>query len=69
MTSARGLGRWLTAFSEAEAARLGYDTMYLHASSDALATLAFRRAAEYRLIETCESSTHFDKPIGEGAVH
>lgn len=65
---ARGLGRWLTALSEAEAARLGYDTMYLHASSDALATLAFWRAAGYRLIGTCETSTHFDKPIGEGAV-
>jgi GNAT superfamily N-acetyltransferase len=44
----RGLGRWLTALSEDSAARLGFATMYLHASSDAPATLAFWQALATR---------------------
>ena len=61
-----GLGRWLTTLCETEAARLGYRLMYLHASSDALATIAFWQAMGYRFVGTCETSTHFDKPIGMG---
>jgi GNAT superfamily N-acetyltransferase len=64
----RGLGRWLTALAEDAAARLGYETMYLHATSDAAATLAFWRATGYRLIGTCDSSTHFDKRLRVGAA-
>lgn len=60
----RGLGRWLTALCEGEAKRLGYATMYLHASSDALATLAFWKAVGYAFVGDCETSTHFDKSIG-----
>lgn len=59
-----GLGRWLTKLCEAEAHRIGYGTMYLHASSDALATLAFWQAVGYHFVGTCETSTHFDKLIG-----
>lgn len=59
----RGLGRWLAALCETEAAGLGYRVMYLHATSDALATLAFWQAVGYREIGTCETSTHFDKEI------
>lgn len=60
---ARGLGSQLTALSEAEAVRLGYGTMYLHASADALATLAFWRRAGYEFIGNCETSSHFDKRL------
>ena len=60
----QGLGRWLTTLCEMEAERLGYATMYLHATSDAVATLAFWRAVGYDLMGVCETSTHFDKRIG-----
>lgn len=60
----QGIGRRLTALSEAEAARLGYQTMYLHATSDALATIAFWRRVGYEFIRACETSSHFDKRIG-----
>ena len=63
-----GLGRWLTARCEAEARALGYATMYLHASSEAMATLAFWRAVGYHLVGTCETSTHFEKQIGTAMV-
>lgn len=59
-----GLGRWLAELCETEALRLGYATMYLHASSDALATLAFWTAVGYHPVGTCDTSTHFDKQIG-----
>ena len=61
-----GLGRRMTALSEAEAVRFGYRTMYLHASSDALATIAFWRSMGYRWIATHEMSAHFDKPLQDG---
>jgi len=63
-----GLGRWLTTLCEGEADRLGYRTMYLHASSDAPATLAFWQAVGYRFVGTCETSTHFDKQITTAAT-
>ena len=64
----QGLGRWLTDLCEMAARRLGYATIYLHASSDALATLAFWKAVGYEFVGTCETSTHFDKQIGIEAV-
>jgi GNAT superfamily N-acetyltransferase len=63
-----GLGRWLTELCEKEAVRLGYGTLYLHASSDAPATLGFWQAVGYRFVGTCETSTHFDKQIGTVAI-
>lgn len=65
----QGLGSWLARLAEEEAARMGYDTMYLHATSDALATLAFWRSVGYRVIEAPPSdSTHFDKLLPQPAV-
>lgn len=58
-----GIGTWLARLSEDEAARAGYRTMYLHASSDAAATLAFWRAVGYVEVGTCTTSTHFEKPL------
>ncbi len=62
----QGLGRWLAQLAEAEAERLGYRTLYLHATSDAVATLSFWQASGYGFIGRCETSTHFDKRIGVG---
>lgn len=59
----RGLGTWLNDLSEHEAARLGFTTMYLHASSDAPATLAFWTARGYQRIGEFGESIHFDKPL------
>lgn len=60
----RGLGRSLNALAENEAVRLGYDTMYLHASSDAGATISFWKAMGYADIGEYDFSTHFDKRLG-----
>jgi ribosomal protein S18 acetylase RimI-like enzyme len=59
-----GLGRWLTALCEQEATRLEYRAMYLHATSDARATIAFWQSVGYRIIEADAETTHFDKPLG-----
>ncbi len=59
----RGLGRWLTALCEDEAIRLGFDRMYLHATADAAATIAFWNAMGYADIGTIDDSTHFDKAL------
>jgi GNAT superfamily N-acetyltransferase len=58
-----GVGRWLVGLSEDEAARAGYRTMYLHATSDAAATVAFWRSVGYAEVGTCATSTHFEKPL------
>lgn len=59
----RGLGRSLTALAEREAERLGFTHMYLHASSDAAATLGFWRSAGYAEIGEFGDSIHFDKRL------
>lgn len=59
----RGLGRYLNELVEAAAPALGYDTLYLHASSDADATLKFWQANGYTPFGTIGFSTHFDKKI------
>jgi GNAT superfamily N-acetyltransferase len=58
-----GIGTWFNGIAEEEAVRLGYTTMYLHASSDATATVAFWRSSGYTEIGDHEFSTHFDKPL------
>ncbi len=62
---ARGkrLGTWLNDLSEREAARLGYASMYLHATSDAAATIGFWTAKGYQRIGEFGESIHFDKPL------
>jgi ribosomal protein S18 acetylase RimI-like enzyme len=62
-----GLGRWLTALCEHEATQLGYRAMYLHATSDALATVAFWQSVGYRIIDADAETTHFDKRLGATA--
>ena len=65
---ARGSGRWIVQLCEDGAHRLGYATMYLHASSDALATVAFWKVVGYHFMGACETSSHFDKQIGTERV-
>ena len=59
----RGLGKWLSFMAEDEAYWRGYTTMYLHASADAAATIAFWKSAGYANIGESGFSTHFDKPL------
>jgi GNAT superfamily N-acetyltransferase len=59
----QGIGARLNALCEAEAHRLGYTTMYLHASADAPATIAFWTARGYAPIGAFGFSTHFDKSL------
>ena len=59
----RQIGRWLNETAESEAHRLGYDTLYLHASADAPATLGFWRGRGYAEIAEREAYIHFDKPL------
>ena len=68
----RGLGTSLNLLAEREAASLGFTHMYLHASSDAAATLGFWRSTGYAEIGAFGDSIHFDKrlepsPVGAGA--
>lgn len=60
---AGGIGRYLSALCEAEARRLGYETLYLHANSDTPATIAFWTARGFAPIGTFGVATHFDKPL------
>jgi len=62
-----GLGKWLTRLAEEAAGKFGYQTMYLHATSDATDTVAFWKAMGYRIIGEDSSTTHFDKTI-DGSV-
>lgn len=61
-----GEGSQLLAAIESAAPALGYATLYLHASSDAAATMAFWRRRGYRDFGTLDFSTHFDKSIARG---
>jgi GNAT superfamily N-acetyltransferase len=58
-----GVGSILSTVCEDEARRLGYETLYLHASSDAADTIAFWTARGYSPFGDFGSSTHFDKPL------
>lgn len=57
-----GDGTRLHAALESRARELGYATLYLHASSDAAATIAFWHSRGYRRFGTLDFSTHFDRP-------
>lgn len=59
----RGLGRYLNQLVEKAAPEMDYDTLYLHASSDADATLKFWQASGYTPFGTIGFSTHFDKRL------
>lgn len=59
----RHIGRWLNEVAEAEAGRLGFTTLYLHASVDAPATLGFWRGRGYAEIAAGDASIHFDKQL------
>ena len=59
----QGLGAWLNELCEHEARALGYRELYLHASSDAPATLAFWQSAGYAEFGAFGFSTHFDKRL------
>jgi GNAT superfamily N-acetyltransferase len=59
-----GLGTWLNALAEDEARRLGYDRMYLHATTGAAATIAFWARAGYGAFAADAETTHFDKRLG-----
>ena len=60
---AGGVGRYLNALCEAEARRLLYATLYLHANTDTPATIAFWTARGYAPIGSFGVSTHFDKRL------
>ncbi len=59
----RGIGGWLNGLCEREAAALGFTDMYLHATSDAAATLGFWRASGYAEIGNFGESVHFSKSL------
>lgn len=59
----QGLGRKLSRLAEEEAVKLGYSSMYLHASSDAAATIGFWKSVGYEDLGEYEFSTHFDKKL------
>ena len=59
----QGIGARLNVLCEDEARRLRYRTMYLHASADAPATIAFWTARGYAPIGAFGFSMHFDKSL------
>jgi ribosomal protein S18 acetylase RimI-like enzyme len=58
-----GLGTKLNLLVEEESLKLGYTNMYLHASSDAVATIGFWKSVGYENIGEWDFSTHFDKKL------
>lgn len=59
----QGLGTKLNRLVEEESLKLGYTNMYLHATSDAVATIAFWKSVGYESIGEWDQSTHFDKKL------
>ena len=59
-----GIGKWLNELCESHARASGYSLMYLHASTDAPATIAFWKRCGYVEFGAFGFSTHFDKPLG-----
>lgn len=59
----QGLGKKLNRLVEEEAVKLGYSSMYLHASSDAAAAIGFWKSVGYEDLGEYEFSTHFDKKL------
>jgi GNAT superfamily N-acetyltransferase len=56
-----GLGKKLAALCENEARGRGYERMYLHASSNASATVGFWKSSGYVAIADDGETIHFDK--------
>ena len=59
----RRIGGWLNALCEREAAQMGFTDMYLHAASDAAATIGFWRSSGYAEIGAFGESVHFSKSL------
>ena len=59
----QGIGGWLADLAEAEAVRLGFHTLYLHASADTSATLAFWRNHGFVEFANADGTAHFDKSL------
>ncbi len=59
----RGIGRWLHDLSEAEAVRLGFATLYLHASASTPATLRFWGRQGFVEFANADGTAHFDKAL------
>lgn len=58
-----GIGQWLTTLAQTEAQRQEFKTLYLHASTDTAATIAFWRAQGFCEFAAAEGTTHFDKTL------
>lgn len=58
-----GIGKWFNRVVEDAALELGYEAMYLHATSHAAATIGFWSASGYTNIGEWDETTHFDKPL------
>jgi GNAT superfamily N-acetyltransferase len=65
---AHGLGKKLAALCEFDALAKGYGRMYLHASSDAVATIGFWKSRQYVALADDGETIHFDKLINGKAV-
>jgi GNAT superfamily N-acetyltransferase len=63
----RGIGQWLSALAEAQARRLGFPTLYLHANTDTEATIAFWRGQGFSEFAAADGTTHFDKVLKCGS--
>ena len=57
------LGCWLSAFAESEARRLGFGTLYLHASSDRAEAIRFWQGSGFTAFASGDGTTHFDKAL------
>lgn len=62
----QGIGGWLSDLAEAEAVRLGFRTLYLHASAETPATLAFWRSRGFAEFANGDGTAHFDKRLPWG---
>jgi GNAT superfamily N-acetyltransferase len=58
-----GIGKWFNGVVDSEAVALGYDTMYLHATATAAATIGFWTASGYQNLGGDTETTHFDKAL------
>lgn len=59
----QGIGGWVSDLAEAEATRLGFKTLYLHASAHTPSTLAFWRSRSFTGFANADGTAHFDKRL------
>ena len=57
------LGRWLSSLAESEARRLGFEALYLHASSDRSEAISFWEGSGFTVFASGDGTTHFDKAL------